>query len=61
MTLLTASNVSAKVREGVIALAQGLAPKKHASGLEKLLVLGETNCIDALLQLINFVVPYFYP
>ena len=39
ITLITTSNVSAKVKESDTALTQGLAPKKQASGLVKLLVL----------------------
>ena len=39
ITLITTRNVSAKVRESVIALTQRPTPKKQASGLVKLLVL----------------------
>ena len=39
ITLITTSNVNAKVRESAIALTQGPAPKKQASRLVKLLVL----------------------
>ena len=39
ITLITTSNVSAKVRESAIALTQGPAPKKQASKLVKLYVL----------------------
>ena len=39
ITLITTSNVSAKVRESAIALTQGPTPQKQASGLVKLLVL----------------------